>query len=285
MRERGTARATVRAGACLALLVGVTLAAPLRAPLRAQSGGPRGTGAGTASPGVPGPGVHPPTAAMDERRRLFLLGDIVEYQPGASANPINVDALGWYGGDINRLWVRAEGDQSTANRSGEFRATVQYGHLVRPFFDAVAGLALDTRSTAGGNGIGPKRVTREMVAVGLQGLAPYWIEFEPTLYVSQKGDISARFTGSFDLLFTQRLMLQPRLEFNAAVQKVPEFGVGSGLNDAALGFRMRYEIRRQFAPYVGVSWQRLAGGTAAMARREGESVGPRTIVAGVRVWH
>lgn len=239
-------------------------------------------GTGQAPPGVPGPGAHPPTATMDERKRLFLLGDVVEYQPGASANPISVDALSWYGGDVNRLWVRAEGEQSTADRSGEFRATVQYGHLVRPFFDAVAGLAVDTRATAGGNGA--RRATRAMVAVGLQGLAPYWVEFEPTLYVSQKGDISARFTGAFDLLFTQRLILQPRLEFNAAVQKVPEFGVGSGLNDAALGLRLRYEIRRQFAPYIGVSWQRLTGGTAVMARREGESVGPRTIVAGVRVW-
>lgn len=241
-------------------------------------------GMGQAPSGVPGPGVHPPTASMDERKRLFLLGDVVEYQPGVSANPISVDALGWYGGDLNRLWLRAEGDQSTANRSGEFRATVQYGHLVRPYFDAVAGLALDTRATAGGNGIRSKRVTRGMVAVGLQGLAPYWIEFEPTFYVSQKGDISARFTGAFDLLFTQRLILQPRVEFNAAVQQVPEFGTASGLNDAALGFRMRYEIRRQFAPYVGVSWRRLTSGTAVMARREGESVGPRTIVAGVRVW-
>lgn len=260
-------RTANRAASRAALLVGLTVGLGGAAPLRAQQ-----------EP------VHPPAAGLDQQRRLFLLGDLLEYQPGGNTKAFNFDAMGWYGGDVNRLWLRAEGNQTLGDPSGDVRVTAQYGRLVSPFFDAVAGLAFDTRATAGEPGRSGRRVTRGMVAVGLQGLAPYYIEFEPTLYVSQRGDISARFTGSYRVLFTQRLILQPRLEANAAVQRVPEFGTGSGLNDVEFGLRLRYEFQRQVGPYVGVSWTRLTGGTAAMARSAGESVGPRTIVAGVRLW-
>ncbi len=123
-----------------------------------------------------------------------------------------------------------------------------------------------------------------LAVVGFEGLAPYWFEMEPAVFVSQDGDISARVTTTYDMFVTQRLIAQPRIEVNAAVQEVPEFGVGSGLNDLDLGFRLRYEIRREYAPYIGVSWQRRFAGTADLARLAGATVSDLAAVGGLRVW-
>lgn len=223
---------------------------------------------------------------LDRKIRTFLLADVLDIQPNGAARPVNLEGLGWIGGDYNRLYLRAIGEQPTTGGGGDLQADVLYGRLISPFWTAVAGARLDTRAgweiAAGGSA--RQRATRGLLAFGLEGLAPYWLEMEPTVFVSQAGDVSARFETAFDLLFTQRLILQPRLEANAAVQRVPEFGVGSGLNDITLGARMRYEVRRKLAPYVGVSWSRRAGGTAAMARASGEPVRSGSVVVGVRLW-
>ena len=232
---------------------------------------------------------HTTSMELDREVRTFLLADVLEIQPNAPETPINFEGLGWIGGDYRRLYLRARAEQPTESRSGgDLRADVFYGRLLTPFWSAVAGVRLDTRERAGRDVVGvvakPGRVTRGLLAVGLLGIAPYWFEFEPTLYVSQDGDVSADLETSFDLLLTQRLIVQPRLELNAAVQAVPEIGVGSGLNDVELGARLRYEIRRKFAPYVGVAWHRRIGGTAALARAAGGTVDETVVAAGVRLW-
>jgi copper resistance protein B len=144
---------------------------------------------------------------------------------------------------------------------------------VSPFFDAVAGVRVDRAWGAGGK-------TRAHLAVGLQGLAPYQFEVEPTLYVSHEGDVSAGFAASYHVLFTQRLKLESELETSAALQDVPEWGVGSGVNDLGLGFRLRYEFHRKFAPYFGYDHHWIFGETADLA---GES-SSGAFVFGVRVW-
>lgn len=120
--------------------------------------------------------------------------------------------------------------------------------------------------------------------VGFTGLAPYWFEVEPALFVSENGDVSARLSATYDALLTQRLVLQPRLDVNVALQDVPKFGVGSGFNNVELGLRLRYEIKREFAPYVGVTWSRQLGATADLARGTGAKVDEVRLVAGVRLW-
>lgn len=215
--------------------------------------------------------------------RTFLLADVLEFQADGTEGNVNVETLAWIGGDYRRLFIRVQGEQPTAAAGGgAFQGDILFGRLITPFWSAVAGARLDTRP--GMEGVRDHRVTRGMLAVGLLGIAPFWFELEPTLYVSQDGDVSADFETSFDLLLTQRLIVQPRFELNAALQRVPEFGVGAGLNDVELGARMRYEIRRKFAPYVGVSWVRRTSGTAAMARAAGRSVSEGSFVAGVRMW-
>jgi copper resistance protein B len=226
-----------------------------------------------------GHGRHPPTAGLDRTVRTFVLTEVLEVQPNGPDTPLSLDALAWVGGDYRRLYLRAEGEQPTGGGdAGDLQADALYGRLISPFWALVAGARLDTRAWGG------ERATRGMLALGLEGLAPYWFELEPTLFLSQDGDISVELTGTFDLLVTQRLILQPRLDVNAAVQKVPEFGVGTGFNDVGLGARLRYEIRREIGPYIGVSWTRRTSGTAGLAREAGEPVSSGVLVAGVRLW-
>jgi copper resistance protein B len=224
-------------------------------------------------------GAAPPAQAqtMDDTPRAFLLFHKLEYVPEPAERPVELEATSWIGGDVNRLWLRAEGETSTLNREGEVEAEALYGRLVSPFFDAVAGVRVDRRWGDGGD-------TRGFLAVGLQGLAPYRFEVEPTLYLSHEGDVSAGFAASYHVLFTQRLKLESELETTVALQEVPEWGVGNGVNDLGLGFRLRYEFHRKFAPYVGYDHSWAFGETADFVRAAGGDPGEGAFVVGVRIW-
>ena len=215
---------------------------------------------------------------MDNHIYRLVLFDQLEYRRIAGAHPIGWDMVGWIGGDFTRLWVKSEGRHSTRSGGGEVEVQALYSRLIAPFWEFQAGLQMDTRY-----GPGLDR-TRIQAVIGLEGLAPYWFEVEPALFVSQAGDVSARVTTTYDMFLTQRLLLQPRVDISAAVQEVPEFRVGSGLNEVGLGFRLRYEIRREWAPYLGVRWVRLAGATAGLARLAGEEVSEFGLVGGLRLW-
>jgi copper resistance protein B len=211
---------------------------------------------------------------MDDKLRAFVLFHKLEYVPEPADQPISFEATSWAGGDVNRLWLRGEGEQSTLHREGEAEVEALYGRLISPFFDAVAGVRVDRRWGAGGQ-------TRGHLALGLQGLAPYSFEVEPTLYVSHEGNVSAGLAASYHVLFTQRLKLESEMETSAALQDVPEWGVGSGLNDLGLGARLRYEFHRKFAPYVGYDHHWSFGETADLA---GDHASSGAFVFGVRIW-
>ena len=211
---------------------------------------------------------------MDDKPRAFLLFHKLEYVPAPAEQPVELEGTGWVGGDINRLWLRGEGEQSTVHREGEAEVEALYGRLISPFFDAVAGVRVDRRWGKGS-------ATRGHLAVGLQGLAPYQFEVEPTLYVSDQGNVSAAFAASYHVLFAQRLKLESELETTAALQDVPAWGVGSGVNDLGLGFRLRYEFHRKFAPYVGYERSWMFGETADLAGGDASS---GAFVFGVRIW-
>lgn len=213
----------------------------------------------------------------DTRVYTFVLVDQLEFQSG-DADPIHWDLQGWIGGDYNKLWFKAEGEQRTGTGAGEVEVQALFSRLMTPFWDFQVGVRVD------GVYGGVVDRTRGLLAVGVEGLAPYWFDVEAALFVSHTGDISFRVTSTYDLLMSQRLIFQPRFEVNAAVQEVPEFGVGTGLNELELGWRMRYELRREFAPYIGFSWARRVGGTASLARSEGAEVSDFSLVGGFRVW-
>jgi len=225
-------------------------------------------------------GTAGPAAAqvMDQARYLFLYADRFEQAPGYSGQPMRLGAIGWYGADYNRLWLKVDGTADTRGGQGEGEVQALLSRIVAPYWDAQVGVRLD------GMWGGENRV-RPQLALGLQGLAPYWFDVETALFVSPAGDVSARVQASYELLFTQRLMLEPDFELNAALQDQPDWGVGAGLSNAELGLRVLYEIRREFAPYAGFVWQWSVGRTADFARTAGAPLRQSSLVIGVRTWY
>lgn len=225
-------------------------------------------------------GKNWPAPVEDRQRFGYLLVDQLEYRMKDGVDDTaRWDVVGWYGGDDNRLWMKTEGEWRTGGeRGGEAEIQALYGRLISPFWDFQAGVRYDRFSGAGFNR------SRGFAVIGLQGLAPYRFEAEPALFISQDGDVSARLTTTYDVLLTQRLILQPRLDFDAAIQSVEKFDVGSGVNNMGLGLRLRYELIREFAPYIGVHWLRRFGETAAIARRDGGRAEDIAVVLGVRLW-
>lgn len=217
-------------------------------------------------------------AAADQNFYSLALLDLFEAAPAASGLPGRFEGLYRIGTDYTRLYLKGEGEGLISEGTGEAEVQALYSRLVTSFFEAQAGVRVDTEF-----GDGDLRA-RPLLVVGLEGLAPYFFEVEPALFVSYRGDVSARFTGSYDLLLTQRLVAQPRLEANVAIQRVEDWGVGSGLNDVELGLRLRYEIRREIAPYVGVNWTTRYSDTADFARADGGSASEATLVFGIRLW-
>lgn len=229
-------------------------------------------------PGVVG--KHWPQPVEDSQIYHMALFDLLEYRAYNAGPPtLAWDFTGWLGGDYNRLWVKTEGDQNL-NRGhgvqGDFQAL--YGHLIAPFWDLQAGVRY--------NGImGPNRSgdSRAYAVIGLQGLAPGFFDVEPSLYISDRGEVSGELTLSKDFYLSQKLVLQPRFEGQFSIQGDRQFDTASGVNQTDLGLRLRYEIRREFAPYIGVSWQQKYGGTASIARSEQEPASAVAFVVGVRL--
>lgn len=221
------------------------------------------------------PGMPEQERMMEWGKTLFVLFDQLEYAPGFAGRPVNVDGRAWYGGAISRLWVLLQGEGSTTEWDGEGDLQVLYGRLVDPFWDAVGGVRIDRQW-------GSAAATRVHFAAGFIGLAPYRFEFSPTVFVSTEGDISARLEAGYQILVTQWLIAEPEFELNAALQAVPEFGIRRGVNDFEYGLRIRYEIRREFAPYIGWSRTRraaLPGASPVDEHRQGSR-----LVFGLRVW-
>lgn len=184
------------------------------------------------------------------------------------------DGEAWFGGDINRLWLKAEGEGRFGEGIESAEVQALYSRAIDPYWNLQAGIRQDL-------GPGPQRT---YAALGFEGLAPYWFEVEGTVFLSDRGDLLGRAEASYDQRITQDLVVQPRVELDLAAQDMPANGIGSGLSSAELGLRLRYERKREFAPYVGVSWERSFGRTADYARARGEGTGGFSLVLGVRAW-
>lgn len=210
-----------------------------------------------------------PSPVDDNAALNYVLVNQLEYWIPGNPDGVRWDAQGWVGGDVTRLWWKTEGYAAEAQ--------LLYGRLVRPFFDFQAGLRF-----VPGLGVQPSRT---YAVVGLQGLAPYNFDVEPSLFISQTGQVSLRFTGLYDLPLSQRLYLQPRLETNLGFQGDPAIRSGAGLNDIEFGVRLRYEIRRQVAPYVGFTIKQSFGQTRALLLHNGDTTSQTPVVFGVSFWH
>jgi copper resistance protein B len=203
-----------------------------------------------------------------------VMVDLAEVQVRDGRDGFRWEGEGWFGGDVDRLVVKSEGSGGFGEGLDDAEVLALYSRAIGPYFNMQAGVRYD---------IAPNP-SRTYATVGFEGLAPYWFEVEGALFLSDKGDVLARVEGYYDQRITQKLILQPRAELSLAAQDVPENGIGSGLSDVELGLRLRYEIAKEFAPYVGVSWDRKIGDTADFARTAGEEASSTNLVLGVRAW-
>ena len=203
-----------------------------------------------------------------------VMVNLAEYQARKGHDGYEWNGEAWYGGDINRLWLKSERDGTFGKGVERAEAQGLYSRAIGPYFNLQGGLRYDFKPN-------PSRV---YATVGVEGLAPGMFDVEAALFLSNKGELLARAEGTYDQRITQRLILQPRAELNFAAQNSRSIGVGSGLSDAELGLRLRYDIRREFAPYVGVQYSQAFGKTRRYLRDAGEDAGGWEFVAGLHTW-
>ncbi|POF42228.1 copper resistance protein CopB [Pseudomonas laurylsulfativorans] len=209
----------------------------------------------------------------DSTLNSFFLADKLEWQDADDGSTLAWDLSGWIGGDIDRLWLRSEGERSNGvTEDAEIQAL--WGHAISPWWDVVSGVRQDFKPGA----------PQTWAAFGVQGMALYNFEAQATAFIGEGGQSAVRLEGDYDILLTNRLILQPTVELNAYSKNDPQRGIGAGLSNTEAGLRLRYEIRREFAPYLGVSWNRTYGNTADYANDEGEDRSEARLVLGVRLW-
>jgi copper resistance protein B len=224
-----------------------------------------------------------PRSDMERARRIledehggalaskFMFNEF-EYTGGAGDDGYRWDGEAWFGGDVDRLVLKSEGEGERDLESAEVQTL--YSRAVGPYTDLQFGLRHDIEPSP----------SRTYLAAGFESVFPYWFEADGALFLGERGQVLGRFEGSLDFMLTQRLVLQPTAELNFAVKDEPAVGIGSGVTDSEVGLRLRYEIRREFAPYLGILWERKFGDTADLARASGDDPESTRFVAGLRGW-
>lgn len=223
----------------------------------------------------------PRTAMVDARTQLNLehgaiawskvLVEKLEFRPDNRANGYAWEGRASFGGDIDRLVIKSRGEGARSLAGAE--AQVLYGRAITPYFNLEAGVRQDFE---------PR--TRTYLTFSLDGVAPYWFELNSAIFLSDRGDLTARAEAAYDVRLTQKLILEPRAEVNLAARDVPDERTGSGLSSLELGLRLRYAIQPEFAPYVGVNYEQRFGATARFARAAGEDRTDTRVVIGLRAW-
>ena len=225
-------------------------------------------------------GAEAMAASREELRRthgdfpvFWFQGDRLETQAREGADAYLWDIQGYYGGPAERLWFKSEGEGEWGGAPEDAEVQALYAKAFAPFWDVQAGIRHDIA--------GPDTTH---AVIGVQGLAPYMFEIDAALFLSTRGDLTARIEAEIDQRITQRLILQPRIEANLAAQDIPLLGVGAGLDQIEAGVRLRYEIAREFAPYLGIEQSWRTGKGADFARARGEDPSVTSFVAGIRFW-
>jgi copper resistance protein B len=214
-----------------------------------------------------------PDHVMDHEK-LFTMGrldqlEVRENEGGALEGDL------WFGGNRDKFWLKGKWERDDGETE-DAEIQLLYSRAVAPFWDLQTGLRHDFKLEGGDS--------RNWAAIGFQGLAPYFFEVDAALFVGEGGDTAARLEAEYELLFTQKLILSPEIEFDFYGQNDPDTRTGSGLSNMEAGLRLRYEFTRQFAPYVGINYEKKYGNTADFLRAVGEDTSETTWVIGVRAW-
>ena len=212
-------------------------------------------------------------SAEDDPLLLTVIFDQVETRDATGGDTFSWDAEGWLGKDLDKFWFKTEGERMAGN-TDDAELQFLYSKAIARYWDFQLGVRYDFEPSP----------SRSWAAIGVKGLAPYFFDIDAALFIGDSGRTALRFEAEYELLLTQRLILTPDIEMNLYGKNDPNIGIGSGLSDIEAGLRLRYEIRREFAPYIGVNWSRLFGNTADFARIAGESTSATELVIGLRVW-
>jgi len=204
---------------------------------------------------------------------FWIQADRLEYASRDGQDGYLWDTQGYYGSDLDKFWFKSEGEGDWGERPEAAEVQALWSHAIGPWFDLQAGVRQDLA--------GPERTH---AVLGVQGLAPYRFEIDAAAFLSHKGDLTARIEGEIDQRITQRLILQPRAELALAAQDIAELGIGAGVDEVELGLRLRYEIVREFAPYIGLAQRWKIGDSGDFARAAGDDPSRTEFVAGVRFW-
>lgn len=226
------------------------------------------------------PPEHYPDPVPDDRLYAFALIEQLEYRFASDGSPdqLGWEAQGWIGGDFSKFWWKNEGEATFDGPDvGESEADLLYSHLITPFWNLQAGAQYANEWESGNYD------DRWSGVLALQGLAPYKFELDNSLYISEEGAFTFEFEAEYDIRVTQRLVLQPRVELGFAFQDIPERDLGTGMTDATLDLRLRYEIEREFAPYIGVRYHTLIGETGNIADAAGRDSELLYFLVGVRI--
>lgn len=208
-------------------------------------------------------------------RTTAVLIDTLEARFGDGEEGYGWEAQGWTGGDITRFWWKTEGEGELSGKLHEAEIQALYSRAIAPFWDVQAGVRQDFR---------PDGEDTTHLTIGVQGVAPYWFEMGAAAFLSTDGDLTVRVEAEYDQRITQRWILQPALELDLSAGDIPELEIGSGLTSVTAGLRLRYEIRKELAPYVGVEWSRSFGDTADYIEARGGQADDTRFVIGLKAW-
>ena len=213
-------------------------------------------------------------AEMEDDPTLFaFFADQVEWRDAEDGDLLAWDAQGWIGKDLNKFWWKTDGEMEGGDVD-DAELQFLYSRSIATFWEVQAGWRTDIEPDPG----------RDWAVIGIQGLAPYFFEVDAALFIGSSGRVAARLEAEYEILFTQKLILTPEVEINAFSEDDPAQRIGSGLSDTELGLRLRYEIRRELAPYIGINWEKKFGTTADYARDDGLGTSHVQLVVGIRAW-
>jgi len=218
--------------------------------------------------------LSPAQARMeDDPVELKLMLDKFEVGRTNGNNVVAWESGLWVGKDLNKLWIKSDGERVGGKTEGTENRLL-YSRAIAPFWDVQTGWRHDT---APGQ-------SRDYFTVGLQGLAPYYFETDANISFGKNNQVKLNLAFEYEMMLTQKLVLSPEVELNIYSKDDKAMGIGSGLSDMEAGLRLRYEVKREFAPYIGVNWAKKFGNTADL-REEGEDSSETMFVAGVRIWY
>lgn len=206
----------------------------------------------------------------------LVMGEHTEFQSNGGDSLYFWDAQAWYGNDSNKFWLKSEGEYLLEQEGlDEFEIQGLYSGAIAPFWDVQVGIRHDIKPNP----------SRTYAVVGVQGLAPYWFEIDFASFLSNKGDLSFRLEGEYEIRIRQRLILQSSVQSNFSVSDDVRSGLGSGISGLEIGLRLRYEITKEIAPYIGINWSRAFGETADIIQAGGDENEALSLVAGIRFWY